>query len=40
MLGRSSFSLKDSEEISPGCKNLQMSLIVENLSEIFWGGKQ
>ena len=38
--GRLSFSPKVAEEISPGCRNLQMSLIVENLSEMFWGGKQ
>ena len=39
-LGRFSFSPKVAEEISPGCRNLQMSLIVENLSEMFWGDKQ
>ena len=35
---RFSFSSNDVEEMNPGCKNLQMSLIVVNLSEIFLGG--
>ena len=39
-LERFSFSPKDTEGMSPGCKNLQMSHIMANLSEMFWGGRQ
>ena len=35
---KSSFLRNNVEEIRPGCKNLQRSLIMVNLSEIFLGG--
>lgn len=34
-VGRLNFALNDIEEINPGCRNLQMPLIIINLSEIF-----
>ena len=38
VVGSFSFSLNDLGEIKPGCKNLQMSLILLNLSETLLGG--
>ena len=39
-LGSFSFSPKDTERMNAGCKNLQTSLIMVNLSEMFCGDKQ
>ena len=36
--GKSSFLQNIVEEIRPGCRNLQRSQIIVNLSEIFLGG--
>ena len=36
--GKSSLLQNIAEEIRPGCRNLQRSLIMVNLSEIFLGG--
>ena len=36
--GKSSFLQNIVEEIRPGCRNLQRSQIMVNLSEIFLGG--
>ena len=36
--GKSSFLQNIGEEIRPGCRNLQRSQVMVNLSEIFLGG--